>query len=233
MNRQRFLVCAAVALAALLAWLVAATSDEAVPAVVVLASTPVAQSSSADAAALAASKGSLAATAELAAVQADAERLWPHLKNTLPNEANNAKTRAEWRSLAAKHPDNIYIPSELRAPLSMAEQHALRQQLDDTTAMVAKQAAQKYNDRFAQAPTEPPTPLTEQKARDAGVTPEQQRNFFNYKIKELESRIQLAEFALNSNDLSADKKAAVQKELTVWKKELAELTRVQAQVPNA
>ena len=151
----------------------------------------------------------------------------------------------EWVQLAARHPDNIYLPNEFQVPLTMAQEKAARQQLDDTTALVAKQAARKYLDKYAQPPladsvgdsapqpTGDATEPTEQQARDSGITPEQQRNYFNYKIKELESRIQLVEFYLNSGQAGATKKTAAQKELIAWKKELEEMIRIRAQVPNS
>lgn len=177
--------------------------------------------------------------------QSDVDRLWPHVRKGEPSAEEHAKIRVQWVNFAVKYPENIYIPNEFKPPLSGAEQTAVRQQLDDTTAMVAKQAAQKRMERFAQpsaggsvgafaqgqigaAPV-----VTELQARDSGITPEQQRNYFNYKIKELESRIQLVEFYLSSDDLGASKKTAAQKELIVWKKELEELVRVKAQVPNS
>ena len=175
--------------------------------------------------------------AEVAKIETDAQsevdRLWPHVRKGEPSAAERAKVRVEWVNFSVQHPDNIYIPNEFKPPINAAEEKAVRQQLDDTTALVAKQAAQKHRDRFAQPSSGEPAEVTEQQARDSGITPEQQRNFFNYKIKELESRIQLVEFYLNSDDLGASKKTAAKKELIVWKKELEELVQTRAQVPNS
>lgn len=165
--------------------------------------------------------------------QSEVDRLWPHIRKGEPTEADRAKVRVQWVNFSIQHPDNIYIPNEFKPPITASQAKAVRQQLDDTTALVAKQAAQKHLDRFAQNQGTNPVEVTEQQARDSGVTPDQQRNFFNYKIKELESRIQLVEFYLNSDDLDTNKKAAAKKELIVWKKELEELVRIRAQVPNS
>lgn len=175
--------------------------------------------------------------AEVAKIDSDAQsevdRLWPHVRKGEPSEAERAKVRVEWVNFSVKYPGNIYIPNAFKPPMTAAEEKAVRQQLDDTTALVAKQAAQKHLDRFAQPSSGSPAEVTEQQARDSGTTPEQQRNYFNYKIKELESRIQLVEFYLTSDDLGASKKTAAKKELLVWKKELEELMRTRAQVPNS
>jgi len=239
MNKQRVLaVGAAVALVAVLVWLLWDTTP---------AHTAPNQGGPTPAAApLVGSPGTFfgatveqpqRSKAEVAKIEADAQsevdRLWPHVRKGEPTEAERAKVRVEWVNFSVQHPGNVYIPNEFKPPISAAEEKAVRQQLDDTTALAAKQAAQKHLDRFAQPAAGGPAELTEQQARDSGTTPEQQRNFFNYKIKELESRIQLVEFYLNSDDLGASKKTAAKKELIVWKKELEELMRTRAQVPNS
>jgi hypothetical protein len=159
-----------------------------------------------------------------------------------PSEQERARIRVQWVNFSAKYPDNLYIPSEFLPAMNQAQRQAAREQLDDTTAMAARMAAQKHADRYASPPSVGEHALqqvgavaqpSEQQARDAGITPAQQRNFFNYKIRELESRIQLVEFYLASDDMAATKKTAAQKEVLVWKKELEELIRMRAQVPES
>lgn len=238
MNKQRVMaVGAAVVLVAVLAWLFwdtptqkAQNQGEPQPAATALVGSP----GSFFGATVELPQRSIAEVAKIEAdAQSEVDRLWPHVRKGEPTEAERAKIRVEWVHFSVKHPGNIYIPNEFKPPTNAAEEKAVRQQLDDTTALVAKQAAQKHRDRFAQPSSDGPAEVTEQQARDSGITPEQQRNFFNYKIKELESRIQLVEFYLNSDDLGASKKTAAKKELTVWKKELDELMRTRAQVPNS
>lgn len=239
MNKQRVMaVGAAVVLVAVLAWLFWDTSAQKnaqkpgspQPAAAPLVGSP----GSFFGATVELPQRSIAEVAKIEAdAQSDIDRLWPHVRKGEPTEAERAKIRVEWVNFSVQHPDNVYIPNELKPPTNAAEEKAVRQQLDDTTALVAKQAAQKHLDRFAQPSSGSPAEVTEQQARDSGITPEQQRNFFNYKIKELESRIQLVEFYLNSNDPNASKKTAAKKELIVWKKELDELMRTRAQVPNS
>lgn len=176
--------------------------------------------------------------APAAEAQSEVDRLWPHVRLGPPSAQERSHIRAQWVNFSAQYPDNLYVPSEFRPALNAAQHQAARQQLDDTTAMAARMAAQKHADRYAQPPSvgdsaqrQIAVPPSEQQARDAGVNPVQQRNFFNYRIRELESRIQLVEFYLASDDMAATKKAAATKEVTVWKKELEELTRMRAQIP--
>lgn len=175
-----------------------------------------------------------------AEAQSEVDRLWPHVRLGPPSAQERSRIRTQWVNFSAKYPDNLYVPSEFRPALNQAQHQAARQQLDDTTAMAARLAAQKHADRYATPPSVEDSaqrqmgsaaPPSEQQARDGGVTPAQQRNFFNYRIRELESRIQLVEFYLASDDMAATKKAAATKEVTVWKKELEELTRMRAQIP--
>jgi len=165
----------------------------------------------------------------------EVEKLWPHLKKEQPTEAQREKVRAEWKNFAAKYPANIYIPNEFKPPLTEAEAKVAKQQLDDVTSMAAQNAAMRSVDRnrTAAGSNKAPDEITEKQAREKGITPEQQSNFFSYKIKELESRIQLGEFSLTSSEMDSTQKAAMTKEMTVWKKELEELIKVKAQVPKS
>lgn len=172
--------------------------------------------------------------------QSEVDRLWPHVRLGPPSAQERSRIRAQWVRFATSYPDNLYVPSEFRPALNEEQRQAARQQLDDTTAMAARMAAQKHADRYAQPPSvadlaqrQTGAAPSEQQARASGVTPAQQRNFFSYRIRELESRIQLVEFYLASDDLAATKKAAATKEVTVWKKELEELTRLRAQIPES
>jgi hypothetical protein len=117
----------------------------------------------------------------------------------------------------------------MKGPVSDAEAKVIRKQLDDVTAVAAQNGTRKATG----APGTPAPTLTEAQAREKGITPEQQNNFFSYKIRELESRVQLGEFSLTSNEMNATQKAAMTKELVVWKKELEGLTKVKAQIPKS
>lgn len=172
----------------------------------------------------------IAATDE---AKAEVEKLWPHLKKEQPNEASREKVKAEWKTFAAKYPNNIYIPAELKPTPTEAEAKIIKQQLDDVTAVVAQNAAMKSSDKGKAQTGAAPATMTEAQAREKGITPAQQNNFFSYKIKELESRVQLGEFSLTSSEMSSTQKAAMTKELVVWKKELDELIKVKAKVPKS
>lgn len=191
-------------------------------------------------AALPQGRPSTAAPEPVAESQSEVDRLWPHVRLGPPSAQERSRIRAQWAGFSARYPDNLYVPAEFRPALNEVQRQAARQQLDDTTAMAARMAAQKHADRYAQPPTlgeaaqrHSGAAPSEQQARSAGVTPAQQRNFFSYRIRELESRIQLVEYYLASDDMAATKKAAATKEVTVWKKELEELIRLRAQIPES
>lgn len=175
-----------------------------------------------------------------AEAQSEVDRLWPHVRLGPPSAQERSRIRAQWVRFSTNYPDNLYVPAEFRPALNEVQRQAARQQLDDTTAMAARMAAQKHADRYAQPPSvgdlaqrQTSAAPSEQQARASGVTPAQQRNFFSYRVRELESRIQLVEFYLASDDMAATKKAAATKEVTVWKKELEELIRLRAQIPES
>lgn len=163
---------------------------------------------------------------EDSALETEAERLWPHLAKKQDFEKQREKAREEWQAFAAKYPKNFYIPADLKAPLTEQEITERRKELDLVAGMDTKFAIMEINARTADPGVNPKTPSK------PDVTPEEQRAYFSYKIKELESRIQLIEYSIESSGLDAQKTAIAKKDLTVWKKELAELQEISTQVPK-
>ncbi|MGQ0711295.1 MAG: hypothetical protein ACT4NV_16295 [Rhodoferax sp.] len=157
--------------------------------------------------------------------QDDALRLWPHLRQGEPSAAHQAEVQAQWSRLAQQHPDNVYLPAQYQAPLTAQQARAARARLDDTTAVATRLAAQQHAQRYAspgQEPLEPPA---------APANPAQQRQYFDDKIRELESRLQLLAFYLASGQPSASKRAIAAKDMEQWNKELEALRQARAAVP--
>ena len=67
----------------------------------------------------------------------------------------------------------------------------------------------------------------------ADITPEEQRVYIGYKMRELESRIQLIEYSIENSGITGDKLTIARKDMSSWKKELAELQAVEKKIPNS
>lgn len=156
----------------------------------------------------------------------EALRLWPHLRQGGPTREQQAQVQAQWVRFAQEYPDNLYIPAHLQASLTPQQAGAARQRLDNTTAVVAQQAAQSYAQRYATPNQPPPGP-------PAVPDPAVQRDFLDYKIHELESRLQLVNFYLANGQPSAEKRAAAHKDIQQWNHELESLRQVRASLPSS
>ncbi len=169
-----------------------------------------------------------AQTADVAAAasaQDQAMHLWPHLREGAPSAEPSAQVQAQWSRLAQQHPDNIYLPAQYQAGLTPQQALAARARLDDTTAVATRLAAQQHAQRYAPVGQEPPAapPIPSDSAP--------QREYFDYKIRELESRLQLLAFYLDSGQPSAAKRAIARKDMEQWNKELESLRLARAAVP--
>lgn len=154
-------------------------------------------------------------------------RLWPHLRQAGPTREEQAAVQAQWSRLAQQHPDNLYLPSGMQAALTPDQARVARQRLDNTTAVVAQQAVQSYAQKYA-APGQdaPPPPAA---PADAAM----QRDFFDYKIRELESRLQLVQFYLANGQPTAQKRVAANKDIQQWTRELESLRQARAMLPSS
>ena len=57
--------------------------------------------------------------------------------------------------------------------------------------------------------------------------------YFDYKIQEIESRIELLEYTMEKSRLSSIDESTAKNDIALLKKELASLKDVKAQVPNS
>ncbi len=159
----------------------------------------------------------------------EASRLWSYaLEPKDPRIVE--KVKKEWEDFARIYPNNIYIPREiLGTSLTSEEEKEILETLDSFTAMDAQFASYMAASRYAAPGTEPPpSPLSEKDAN-----PQEMRRYFNYKIRELESRIQLIEYTMEKARLSSVDERTAKSDLEQWKKELAELREIQSKIPGS
>ncbi len=152
--------------------------------------------------------------------------LWPHALK--PVQDNKEEVRRQWQEFAKAYPDNLYVPDEYRSQAPTEEQRAARQKnMELVTSIDAKVASTKSAAKSAKPGTPGPTaPGT------ADIAPAEQKQYFNYKIQELQSRIQLVQFMLSKGNPDNQQKAQAQKDIAAWNKELGEFQKVLAQVPE-
>ncbi|MBE7410610.1 MAG: hypothetical protein L6Q54_06985 [Leptospiraceae bacterium] len=158
-------------------------------------------------------------------LEAEAERLWPHALKPGPTDKDREKIREEWNRFSAKYPKNLYIPNEYKPPQTEKEAEQIRKELDVFTEVDASFASQIAANKYAEPGSEMKTP------NEPKVTPEQQATYFSYKIRELESRIQLVEFMMESGEIDQAQSNIAKNDLAVWRKELETLRKIAKQVP--
>ncbi|MBI3394341.1 MAG: hypothetical protein HY042_00750, partial [Spirochaetia bacterium] len=153
--------------------------------------------------------------------------LWPHALK--PQKDNREEVRKQWQDFAKQYPDNVYLPDEYRAVAPTDEQKSVRRKtMELVTSVDAKIASQraalKQQAKPGQnGPSAPSVP---------DVTPQEQKQYFNYKMSELSSRIQLVQYMLANGSPDAQQKAQAQKDIAAWNKELNDYRQVMAQIPE-
>lgn len=157
----------------------------------------------------------------------EAKKLWPHLAKPQPTAQDRERNRQQWREFADKYPNNLYIPSYARPPITQEDAEKIRKQIELVADMETNYALMQVRARNAQPGSAPPTQPTK-----AQVTPAKQRAYFQYKIREVESKIQLIEYTIAQNKLKESQKTTAQKDLQIWKKQLKELQEISAKVPR-
>jgi hypothetical protein len=155
-----------------------------------------------------------------------AEKLWPHAFE--PKDPNRKeRVRKEWQDFAKVYPKNLYIPNEIRGTLTPAEEKSVIETLDAYTSIDAKFASINSASKYANPGTEPPAP------NQKDVSPKEMTQYFDYKIQEIESRIELLEYTMEKSRLSSIDESTAKNDIALLKKELASLKDVKAQVPNS
>lgn len=160
-------------------------------------------------------------------VRAEVEKLWAHALEP-KDPKRKERVRKEWQDFAQKHPTNIYIPNEIRGPLTEAEEKDIIETLDSFTSMEAKFASYIASNKYAEPGTEAPERISEKDA-----DPKEMAKYFEYKVRELESRIELLEYTMEKARLSSVDEANAKKDIDELKKQLVNLKEMQAQVPRS
>jgi len=153
------------------------------------------------------------------------KNLWPDVFQPKPDRD---AIRREWADFAKKYPTNIYIPDEFKTPLSDEQRDERQKVLDTVTGVDTRFAAMRAESRNAapgqdgpDAPAQPTIPAAEQ------------RIYFDYKIQELQSRIQLVEYMLENGNPDAEQKASAQTELKQWNAQLENYKKLKSSIPGS
>ena len=151
-------------------------------------------------------------------------RLWPDLYLPRPDREEVAR---QWKEFSDTHPDNLYIPSRFQTPLTEAQEKARRETLDLVSSVETRLAANQAKARNAEPGEDGPDAPSE-----SPVKPEEQRQYFQYRIKELESRIQLIQYFIENGEPDKQQRNMAAEEIATWKKELEEYQEVMKQIPE-
>lgn len=160
-------------------------------------------------------------------LEGQAKRLWPEAFRPKKTPEEKEQIRKEWSDFVARYPKNIYIPSEFKPALSEAEEKEARDRLDSIGSVETKNAISRSLGKYAEPGNEPKAPS------EASVNPKEQLAYVNYKIEELESRIQLIEYTIQQGKLDQSQVGTANRDLAVWKKELSDLKQVQSLIPRS
>ncbi|XDD50325.1 hypothetical protein AB3N59_00435 [Leptospira sp. WS92.C1] len=156
-----------------------------------------------------------------------AKKLWPEAFKPRKTPEEKEQIRKEWNDFIARYPNNLYIPSEFRPALSESEEKTARERLDSVTSVESQNAIARSLGKYAEPGNEPKPPS------ESSVNPKDQLTYINYKIDELESRIQLIEYTIQQGKLDPSQIGTANRDLTIWKKELDQLRQVQSLIPRS
>ncbi|TGK28082.1 hypothetical protein EHQ12_13410 [Leptospira gomenensis] len=161
-------------------------------------------------------------------LEGQAKRLWPEAFKPRKTPEEKEQIRKEWTDFIARYPKNIYIPSEFKPALSESEEKEARDRLDSVSNVETKNAINRALGKYAEPGNEPKSAPSE-----SSVNPKEQLAYINYKIEELESRIQLIEYTIQQGKLDAAQIPTANQDLAIWKKELSQLKQVQSLIPKS
>jgi hypothetical protein len=157
--------------------------------------------------------------------ESEVSRLWAQALEPKDKDLKN-RVREEWKDFAQRYPSNLYLPNEYLSSRSLDENASL-ETLDSFTGIEANLAGFAASNKFAEGNSEPN--LLENKS----ANPKEMSRYFEYKIREMESRIQLLEYTMEKARLSSIQEATAKKDIKELQKELANLREVQSQIPKS
>lgn len=152
------------------------------------------------------------------------KNLWPDVFQPKPDRE---AIRREWADFAKKYPNNIYIPDEFKTPLTEEQRDDRQKVLDTVTSVDTRFANMRAEARSAQPGKDGPDAPAQ-----PSVSPAEQRVYFDYKIQELQSRIQLVEYMLENGTPDAEQKASAATELKQWNAQLENYKKLKSSIPG-
>lgn len=154
-------------------------------------------------------------------------KLWPDLQN--PPKQDPEEIDRQWVDFSRKYPNNFYIPTKY-LNLSEEQLQERQKQLEIFTDLESRYASikAKYKKNTNTNVDGPDAP------KDSPITPDEQRQYFNYKIHELQSRIELIEYWLENqkDQLDSQQLEIANQDLSTWKKELEEYKKLLKDIPQ-
>ncbi|MFN3605367.1 MAG: hypothetical protein ACK4UJ_11725 [Leptonema sp. (in: bacteria)] len=151
-------------------------------------------------------------------------KLWPDLAQKM--EIDKEKIDQEWIDFARKYPDNFYIPTKYLNLTEKQKEERIKE-LENFADIEAKLSAQKAKlEKESKVGIDGPEP-----PEKPSVTPDEQKSYFDYKIRELQSRIQLIEYWIENQNIDPQQKKMAEEDLQQWKKELSEYENIRKQIP--
>ncbi len=163
---------------------------------------------------------------EDAKLEDEAVFLWPTALQSVKDDKHREKVKEEWRAFASAYPNNIYVLNEYKPSMTKEQEEKVIAEMNTFTEVETFFARNVSSGKYAAVGVEPQTSNT------PGITPQAQKVYFDYKIIELESRIQLIEYAKQNKAFSSEQEAMADKEIANWKKEIEELKEVAKTIPN-
>ena len=153
-------------------------------------------------------------------------KLWPDLQN--PPKVNKEEIEKQWIEFARKYPDNFYIPTKY---LNLTEEQLQQRQKELETFTYLES---KYSAFRSKLNKEAKPGVDAPEIKEISIEPEEQRTYFQYKIKELQSRIELIEYWLENEgtNLDSQQKELAEQDLQQWKKELNEYNKLLKEIPS-
>lgn len=151
-------------------------------------------------------------------------RLWPDLYLPRPDREEVAR---QWKEFAAKHPDNFYIPSQFQEPLSESQEKQKRERLDLVSSVESRIAINRAKAQNAEPGQDGPDAPSE-----SPVSPEEQKAYFQYRIQELESRIELIQYFLENGEPDKQQRETAAEDIAKWQKELKDFQEVMEEIPE-
>lgn len=143
--------------------------------------------------------------------------LWPHLRNSNENNSDREKVKEQWENFAKIYPSNIFL--NLRADLYSPT--TPKEQMDQDAAIDASSRIS-----LMKIQKESELPASTYLYNDPGVV----MDYYDRRIKNVESAIQLLEFFLASGEASPEEKKVAVMEIEKLSNQLIEDRKLKSSI---